>query len=188
MIRTEGTNDPSLERTIAETTVKKFEHAVEQLDPSSPAYADDKAKLETQKLEYQTSEAKRQVEKYPTDLQLRFELGRLCFDSGRITEAIQEFQRAKENPHIRIASMNYLGQCFAKRGMDDLAARTFQTAIKEKSVFDDEKKELIYLFGCVLEKRGKQDEAIEQFKQIYEVDIGYRDVAAKVDAYYSGKG
>ena len=31
----------------------------------------------------------------------------------------------------------------------------------------------------------KQDLAIEQFKQIYESDIGYRDVAAKVDAYYS---
>ena len=35
---------------------------------------------------------------------------------------------------------------------------------------------------------GKRDEAIEQFKLIYEVDIGYKDVAAKVDAYYSGQG
>ena len=35
---------------------------------------------------------------------------------------------------------------------------------------------------------GKKEEAIEQFKQIYEADIGYKDVAAKVDAYYSGQG
>jgi hypothetical protein len=34
---------------------------------------------------------------------------------------------------------------------------------------------------------GKVEEAIEQIKQIYEVDIGYKDVAAKVDAYYAGK-
>jgi hypothetical protein len=33
---------------------------------------------------------------------------------------------------------------------------------------------------------GKKEEAIEQFKQIYEIDIGYKDVAAKVDSYYSG--
>ena len=33
---------------------------------------------------------------------------------------------------------------------------------------------------------GKKEEAIEQFKLIYETDIGYKDVAAKVDAYYSG--
>jgi len=34
---------------------------------------------------------------------------------------------------------------------------------------------------------GKKEEAIEQFKQIYEVDIGYKDVAAKIDAYYAGQ-
>ena len=84
--------------------------------------------------------------------------------------------------------MGYLAQCFARRGMNDLAARTLQNALKEKLVFDDEKKELAYLLGCVLEKMGKREEAIEQFKQIYEADIGFKDVAAKVDAYYAGKG
>jgi len=85
-------------------------------------------------------------------------------------------------------AMGYLAQCFAKRGMNDLAARKFQEAIKEKPGFDDEKKDLIYQLGCVLEKMGKADEAIEQFKQIYEADIGYKDVAAKVDAYYASQG
>ena len=71
--------------------------------------------------------------------------------------------------------------------MNDLAARTLQNAIKEKSGFDEEKKELIYALGIVLEKMGKMDEAIEQFKQIYEIDYGYKDVAAKVEASYPGK-
>jgi hypothetical protein len=70
--------------------------------------------------------------------------------------------------------------------MNDLAARTLQNAIKEKVIFDEEKKDLIYSLGCVLEKMGKKEEAIDQFKLIYETDIGYKDVAAKVDAYYSG--
>ena len=83
--------------------------------------------------------------------------------------------------------MNYLAQCFAKRKMFDLAAKTFQNAIKEKTLFDEEKKDLIYNLGCVLESMGKKDEALEQLKQIYEVDIGYKDVAAKVDAYYAGQ-
>jgi hypothetical protein len=71
--------------------------------------------------------------------------------------------------------------------MNDLAARKLQEALKEKPVFDDEKKDLLYVLGTVFEKMAKREEAIEQFKQIYEVDIGYRDVAAKVDAYYSGQ-
>jgi hypothetical protein len=33
----------------------------------------------------------------------------------------------------------------------------------------------------------KKEEAIEQFKQIYEVDVSFKDVAAKVDAFYAGK-
>jgi len=40
----------------------------------------------------------------------------------------------------------------------------------------------------VFEKMNKPDEAIEQFKQIFEADIGYRDVEAKVNAYYASKG
>ena len=78
-------------------------------------------------------------------------------------------------------------QCFARRKMFDLAAKTLQTAIKEKPVFDDEKKELIYNLGSVLEGMDNKEQAIEQFKLIYEVDIGYRDVAKKVDDYYAGQ-
>jgi hypothetical protein len=54
-------------------------------------------------------------------------------------------------------------------------------------VFDDEKKELYYALGCVYEKMGKPEDAVEQFTHIYGVDIGYKDVAAKVDAYYAGR-
>ena len=127
------------------------------------------------------------MEKFPTDLAIRFEMGVLNFQAGKIGEAIQEFQKAQGNPHKRIAAMGYLAQCYAKRKMFDLAARTLQNAIKEKPVFDDEKKELTYNLGCVLESMGKKEEAIEQFKLIYELDISYKDVAAKVDAFYAGQ-
>ena len=72
--------------------------------------------------------------------------------------------------------------------VNDLAARTFQNAIKEKPAFDEEKKELVYGLACVLEKMGKADEAIKQFMDIYEVDVSYRDVGARVDRHYNGQG
>ena len=83
--------------------------------------------------------------------------------------------------------MALLAKCFARRGMHDLAARTLQNAIKEKAVFDEEKKDLIYELGCVLENMKRPDDAVEQFKLIYETDIQYRDVGARVDAYYAAK-
>jgi len=70
--------------------------------------------------------------------------------------------------------------------MNDSAVRTLQNAIKEKPAFDEEKKDLIYTLGCVFEKMGKKPEALEQFLMIWETDIGYRDVAAKVEANSGG--
>jgi len=118
-------------------------------------------------------------------LGIRFELGQLLFEAGRIGEAIAEFQKAQNNPHKRLPAMSYLAQCFARRKMYDLAAKTLQNALKEKTVFDEEKKELLYQLGLVLESMGRKGDAIEQLKLIYEVDIGYKDVAARVDAFYA---
>ena len=69
--------------------------------------------------------------------------------------------------------------------MYDLAVRAYSNALAEKKSMDEEKKELLYHLGVTYELMGKKEEAIEQFKLIYEVDIGYRDVAEHVDAYYS---
>jgi len=183
----EGGTDPSLDRLIAETTVKKFSHLVSLLDPAAPDFAQETARLQAEQQAFQLQECQSRAERYPTDLQIRYELGELYFRVGKITEAIGEFQKAQSNPQRRLQSLGYLGQCFARRGMNDSAVRMLQNAIKEKPVFDDEKKELIYQLGCVLDKMGKPEEAIEQFKQIYEVDISFKDVGAKVDAYYAGR-
>jgi tetratricopeptide (TPR) repeat protein len=179
--------DASLDRNIADTMVRKFDHQASLLDANAPDYPDKLAKLQAEKQAYQLAECQKRAEKFSTDLQIRFELGQLYFQMGKITEAMKEFQKAQGNPHRRIQALSYLGQCFARRGINDLAATTFQDAIKEKVVFDDEKKELVYLLGCVYEKTAKREDAIAQFKQIYAVDVDYKDVGAKMDAYYGGQ-
>ncbi len=182
----EGASDSALEKTISEITLKKLDQALSQLDPEAADYDAQTARLKAERDSFFLDECKGRAEKYPNDLQIRFELGQLYFKTGKIGEAIQELQKARANPHRKVQAMSLLGQCFAHRGMNDMAARTLQEALKEKLTFDEEKKDLIYALGCVLEKMSKADEAIEQFKQIYEVDIGYKDVSAKVDAYYAG--
>jgi len=183
----EGGNDSSLDRAIAATVVRKFEFRISRLDPAASDYPEAVAQLQADKTAYQLAECRKRVERFPTDLVIRFEMGQLYFEAGKIGEAIQELQKAQNNPHKRIAALTLLAQCFARRNMNDLAARTLQNAIKEKAVFDDEKKELTYQLGCVLEKMGRKEDALEQFKLIYETDIGYKDVAPKVDAFYAGQ-
>jgi len=180
-------NDPSLDTAIANTIVRRFDHQISEVNPFDVDHAERVAQLKAEKLAFQLAECQKRVEKFPTDLAIRFELGVLQFQSGKIGEAIAEFQKAQNNPHKRIAAMSYLAQCFAKRKMFDSAVRTLQNAIKEKTVFDEEKKDLIYNLGCVLESTDKKAEANEQFLLIYETDASYKDVAAKVDAFYAGQ-
>jgi tetratricopeptide (TPR) repeat protein len=184
----ESGGDPALDRGIAETTLRKFDFQVTQLDPNAVDHAEQVARIQADKQAYQLAEVQRRAERFPTDLQIRFELGQLYFQLGKISEAIKEFQKAQNNPHRRIQSMGYLGQCFARRGIFDLAASQLADAIKEKVGFDDEKKELIYQLAGVLEKMGKREDAFAQYKIIYAVDAGFKDVTEKMDAFYGGQG
>jgi tetratricopeptide (TPR) repeat protein len=181
-------NDPSLDLAVAETIIRRFNHEIEQLDPAAPDYAEQRAKIEKERQEFQIIETKQRADRFPTDLAIRFELGELYFAAGRIDEAIGELQKARNNPNRRIPAMKLLGQCYAAKNIHDLAAQTLRNAIREKPVIDDEWKELRYVLGGVLEKLGKPAEAFEEFKQIYAEDIGYKDVAARVDAYRSAQG
>lgn len=180
-------NDATLDRAIADARVRQMDHQLTQLNPFAPEHAEQVEQVRVAKMEFKMAECQQRVEKYPTDMAIRFEMGQLYFEAGKIGEAIAEFQKAQSNPHKRIVAMSFLAQCFAKRGMNDSAVRTLQNAIKEKPGFDEEKKDLIYQLGCVFEKMGKKAEAIEQFLIIYESDVTYRDVGAKVDAHYAAQ-
>ena len=187
VVQASGISDSSLEKSITDTNIKKFELRLAQLDPTAPDLEAQKAKIEAEKSEFLLGDCKRRSDKYPTDLNIKFELAMLYFQANRMQDATKEFQLAQANPVRKLQCLNYIGQCFARRGMNDLAARTFQNAIKEKTTFDEEKKELVFGLACVLEKMGKTEEAIDQYKQIYEVDIGYQNVSEKIEAYYTSQ-
>ena len=75
-----------------------------------------------------------------------------------------------------------------ERGMHDMALSQFEKAMEGKAVFDNQKKELVYLLASVYEQQGKHELAGDHYKSIYEVDISYRDVAEKVEGGYSASG
>jgi tetratricopeptide (TPR) repeat protein len=188
MTTVDGGNDSSLLKQIADVKLRKFDKSIAALDTTAVDYADHLGQLKAEKQNFQLEECKARAERYPTDLLIRFELGVLYFDAGKITEAMQEFQKAQANPNKKVQAITYLAKCFEKKSMYDLAARRLQEVLKEKLVFDEEKKDLIYTLGTVYEKMGKKNESIEQFKIIYESDMGYRDVAKRVEEHYASGG
>ena len=134
-------------------------------------------------------EVKKRLERNPTDLQLRFELGEHFVNAQRFREAVPELQRARQNPNARLKAMNLLGVCYCELGMLDLAMKQFEDAAREIVTMDPMKKEIVYNLGTVYEKMGEREKSLNCMKQIYEADYGYKDVAERVESSYEqGKG
>ena len=184
--------DPSLETEISDTTRRKFEFQIAALKEeltktNSPAVKTQIEDLEKAKQQFLLADCESRRNRYPNELEIRFELGLLYLRANRIDDAIKEFQLAQRNPRRRLQTLNYIGQCFAQKGILDLAADQFKKAIAEHPVLDNLKKDILYNLGTVYERMKKDDLAAEQFKKIYEADLGFRDVAQKIEAYYKKK-
>jgi tetratricopeptide (TPR) repeat protein len=129
-------------------------------------------------------DARNRVERNPTDLQLRFEVGGHLVDAGRFREAVPELQRARQNPNARLKAMNLLGRCYSELGMLDLAMKQLEEASTEILSMDSMKKEILYNLGLVYERLDAQEKSLNCMKQIYQADYGYRDVAKRVEGSY----
>ena len=148
------------------------------------------AELETLKKkehDFKLKHTKEMVERYPNDFNYRFVLGQLLFEDGLLDDAIMQFQISQRNPKVRQQSLLFLGKAFVIGKKYDLAVDQLQIAKKECKIMNDSKKEIIYELASAFEKMGKGDKAFEEYKEIYSSDISYKDVAKKINDFYSTK-
>jgi tetratricopeptide (TPR) repeat protein len=185
--------DATLEKLEVELRTAQLERAAAEAEVARAMAPDDAAAKERAERarrelgEFKLAEAQRLVERYPNDAAGRQALGGLLLEAGKVDAAIAQFQQAQRNPQVRIAALTGLGRAFKAKKLFDLAAAQLATAKRELGAMDEAKKEIVYELGSCLEAMGRREEAIEEFKAIYSEDIGFRDVAGKIDAYY-GRG
>jgi len=179
------TSDRQLDKMILSLQLKKIDRQIAALDDADPQKTEKIEAFEKEKANLELARVKELSDANPTDMPLLFDLGKLYFKASKISLAIQAFQKTQKYPGVRIRSLILLSQCFFKRKMYDLAVHSLESAMAEKTEMDDEKMEIIYTLGLTFDAMGKKEESIEEFKKIYEIDISYKDVAARVDAYYA---
>lgn len=169
----------------AEQQMKELE-ARAASNPDDPEVQAMLAERKAARIAEAVEECKRRVEQNPTDPVLRYELGQAYFNAGDHSAAIPHLQQAKRNPHIQSKVLLLLGLTFKAKGMLDMAAKQLSDALGDLLAMDNTKKEVLYEKGLIHEEMGDKAGALEAFKQIYEVDYGYRDVAQRVESSYGG--
>jgi tetratricopeptide (TPR) repeat protein len=179
--------DSTLEREIAEikanqilARIAKRKEDLASSPASAAAIEKEIAELEKKHTQLLLADAERIVERYPNDLMYRYELGVLYMRAGNVQGAINQFQKSVGQPQRRVASLNYLGQCFQQMGMHDMAIDQYSQAIQELPSMDGLKKELLYNLGTAYETLGEHEKDIAEFKRIAAVDFGFRDVKDKI--------
>ncbi len=128
---------------------------------------------------------------YPTDLGIKFELGRRQLLAGKLDDAIGSFQQAQRDPRRHLRALNYLGQAFATKGWYTEAADTYQKALNSE-MGEDRAKEIRYNYGDVLEKTGDgrstsadkladYERAREEFSRVAQIDYSFKDVRDRIE-------
>ena len=176
--------DPGLLRKISDTVVRRLDQQITnkerelatlararaQDDPASVAMRSEIEALRHSKAEQMLGEARQRVERNPTDLQYRFELGEQLVLAGYYKEAIPELHKARSNANTRTKALNLLGKCYTERNMLDLAAKTLTDAASEIPGMDSIKKDILYNLGLVYERMGDDDKSLDCMRQIDEED------------------
>lgn len=180
-----GRSDPQIERTSSQIKTKKFDAAIAAAKAAGDEAA--AAAQEQVKAAFLYDDAVEMVRRYPNDLQFRYELGYQYYLRKQYNEAIEEFQLAQRNPQRRTRALYYLALCFREKGQPDIAFEQLQKAASELTLMDETKKDVVYEMGVLAEQMGRQAEAVAFFKEIYSVDIKYRDIAQRIESSYQKK-
>ncbi len=188
-----GKVDSSMEKKVGDLRVKAAEGALNDLRTQAEAQEDPEqrvalqAAIETKEKELdevRLALAEARVRAQPNEGEFRYELGEALYRTGQYKRATEELQQSLKQPSVRYQALNLLGLSFMKRGMLDFAANRLNLAESELLAMDNMKKEVTYNLGLVYELQKEPVKALDQFKKIYEVDMGYRDVSARVEASY----
>lgn len=154
---------------------------------------DDEAKALARKeaealIELEIAELKLRFEAYPTDVGIKYELGRRYFARGNYDECIGFFQESQNDPKYRSASQNMLGQAFLRIDYVDEAIETFRRALEQRDLSNELQMELKYNLMLALVRKADAsrdllaaEEADKLASSIAVVQFNYKDIRTRRD-------
>jgi len=131
-----------------------------------------------------------QVEKYPTDLNLKYRLGKLLFEKGEYNDAIEQFQQAQNEPKLKHEVLALMGKSFMRLGgWEDAAIQTFRQAIEGvRDETSDLGMELRYALMDALTVKAKKESHLPSAEEADQIAAAiaiqrftYRDVRERRD-------
>ena len=122
------------------------------------------------------------------DLETHYNLGIAYREMGLLDEAIGEFQKVakavQEGRPFRYSMQccTLLGLTFGDKSEPKIAALWYQRALQLPGLEQETVIALRYDLGVAEEQAGNVDAALDSFRQVYAMNIDYRDVSERISA------
>lgn len=164
---------------LGDMGIDERENKIRQLEKAGK----DSAVAKEELLEFQIATMRVRVEKQPTELRHKYNLGVFLFKHGDVDEAAGMFQAAVNDPQSKRDSHNYLGQCFVKKKLYDMAITQF-THNLTMQVDEHSKgaKSVLYNRARIFEVTKKLEEAKADYTHLVEMDLSFKDCADRLAA------
>lgn len=130
--------------------------------------------------EFEMAEYSERAVNYPTDMSIKFELGRRQLALGKLDEAIYSLQQARRDARHSVQANLMLGQAFEKKNLNREAAETLERVLGGE-LTEERSKEVRYNLGRVYEKIGEFLKAQDQYSQVAQVDYSYKDARQRLE-------
>ena len=163
---------------LGDVTIEEHKLYISQLEAAGQDATEAKKTL----MQIEVDEYRKRSERQPTELGHKFNLGARLLKLGQIEAAASEFQRTVSDPRYRLKSHKFLGFCFGKKNMVDLAIKNYTAYLSiAEDGHSDEAKEVRYLRARIYEQAGKRTEAIADLENLVEMDLAYKDCADRLE-------
>jgi tetratricopeptide (TPR) repeat protein len=147
----------------------------------SPEARQEMIEFRKKQAQYELGEFTEWAKAYPTDMAIRFEIGKRQLMLEQFDDAIASFQGARNDPKHRVDAIILLSRAFYEANFLDEAEETLNSLIKDYNNTENPKfKEMNYWHGRVLEKKGSVEEAKKAYRQVFKLDSTYLDTGARI--------
>jgi tetratricopeptide (TPR) repeat protein len=130
------------------------------------------------------------VNKAPTNVRARLNLGTVYVGSGLLDEAIDQYRTAlAQKPDDPGAHLN-MGEAYLKKGWTDDAIKEFQTALRlpARSPSERKKYDVYYNLGLAFYTKGQVDKAMEQYRIALEIKPDFAEAHVNLGIAFGAHG
>lgn len=185
--------DPGVREQLEDAELLLMKYALEDAKQLAQKSSDDESRkkaaelsiaMRDRRIEILTS----RVERYPSNLALKFDLALLLMQLQKWTQSIPLLQKASQDPRLKAKAFVSLGKCFVYDKKLPLARGQFERAVPDLN-YDTEPetfKECHYLLGRVCEELKDTAGAESHYGEVLVVDYDFKDARDRLEKLQGG--